>query len=194
MRRKDGAAPRGSGGRGSAARAKKDMFPPLLTHELKFANSRPSSAIAGPLMYAKTVPGYRPAFLGALLAASFLPAVVSLLKFEVLDQSWYAITFFFSLLLIMSGAHVWLTLAYYLDPRWLKHFRAYPGPFFIAPAAILVCTVALVAQPHYGLGLATIYATTFVNLWHHAKQNWGIMSMVGKLRGADVSALRLPLV
>lgn len=42
--------------------------------------------------------------------------------------------------------------------------------------------------------VAIVLAGLFAATWHHGKQNWGIMSIVGKIRGQNVSALRLPLV
>lgn len=137
---------------------------------------------------------YKNWFLSGLLAVSFAPAAVSILNFEILNQSVAAMTLLFSLLVVLGGAHVWLTLAYYTDRGWLAHFAKFPSIFFLAPALILICAIAIVAQPAKAAGLSFTYAVTFINLWHHAKQNWGVLSMVGKIRSANVSALRRPLI
>ena len=137
---------------------------------------------------------YKAILLGALLVASFLPAVLSVINFEITNQSIYAITFLFSLLLILGGAHVWLTLAYYFDPVWMRYFLAHPREFILAPLAILVTTLLLLLQPSIIVAQATLYGTTFVNLWHHSKQNWGILSIVAKIRGGSGFGLRVPLV
>ncbi len=42
--------------------------------------------------------------------------------FEILNQSAQLVAFLFSLLAILGGAHVWLTLTYYFDRRWIAHF------------------------------------------------------------------------
>ena len=137
---------------------------------------------------------YKNWFLSGLLAASFLPAVISILNFDVLNQSVATFTFLFSLLAIMGGAHIWLTLAYYADAGWVAHFRKFPIIFFLAPALILAGITVLVAQPSKSIGLSVVYGATFINLWHHSKQNWGVLSIVGKTRRANVSALRSPLI
>jgi len=137
---------------------------------------------------------YRNWFLSGLLAASFLPAAISILNFDILNQSIATFTFLFSLLAIMGGAHVWLTLAYYTDAEWLAHFRKFPAIFFLAPALILISMTVLIAQPSKTLGLSVVYGVTFINLWHHSKQNWGVLSIVGKTRHANVSGLRNPLI
>ena len=137
---------------------------------------------------------YKNWFLAALLVASFLPAVVSVLNFEILNQSVAAITFLFSLLAIMSGAHVWLTLAYYANREWLEHFQKFPMIFFLSPVLILIGSIGIVSQPDKSLGISFVYGVTFINLWHHSKQNWGILSMVGKIRSQNVTQFRLPLI
>jgi hypothetical protein len=120
--------------------------------------------------------------------------MVSLINFEILDGTTYALTATFSLLTFLGGAHIWLTLAYYTDRRWLAHFNEHPVTFYLAPTAFVVATVALLVQPYKPVGQATLYGLTFLNLWHHSKQNWGILALVGKLRRGEVGALRRPLI
>jgi hypothetical protein len=137
---------------------------------------------------------YKQIFLFALIAASAIPAVVSILNFEVLNSSVYAVLSLWSLLLFVSGAHVWISLAYYFDRKWLAAFSGHPVIFFAVPAAlIVVCTVAM-SWHNIVFGLALVYGAITINLWHHARQNWGILSLVAKSRGAEVSYMKAPLV
>lgn len=138
--------------------------------------------------------GYKRRFLYALVAVSAIPAIVAIINFDVLNGAVYQFALMFSLLSIMSGAHVWMNLAYFFSARWRAHFRRHPFEFYVAPALIFFGTFALMAQPNKTIGMITLYGVTFVNLWHHSKQNWGILSIIGKVRGSDVSGLRKPLI
>lgn len=137
---------------------------------------------------------YKARFLVALIAVSLIPAAVSLMNFGVFNNTPYQLTLVFSLLSTMSGAHVWLNLAYYVDPQWRAHFIGSPVVFYVIPLAIFWSTLGLLAQPNKTIGLSVLYGATFLNLWHHSKQNWGILAIVGKIRGRNVTALRSPLV
>lgn len=137
---------------------------------------------------------YRNAFVVGLLSVSVVPLIVSALNFEITDASVYAIASLWSILIVLNSAHVWITLAYYCDRRWLAKFRKQPTTFFVAPAVLVVGCTALMAPQGVTIGLALVYTALAVNIWHHAKQNWGVLSLVGKSRGADVSYTRVPLV
>ena len=142
-----------------------------------------------------SVPGrYSRVFLCALIAVSLLPALISLIHFEMLNAGWYTVTLLWSFLVFLGGAHVWITLAYYGDLRWLSQFRQHPWIFFAAPIAIVAACVALMFQHNEALGLALVYSTVVLNLWHHGKQNWGILALVGKNRKVDVRNMRFALV
>jgi len=138
--------------------------------------------------------GYRFGFVRALIGVSLAPMAISLLNFEITNASIYAITVAWSALAILGGTHVWITLAYYFDRRWLLLFAQQPLVFFITPATIVAAAIALMLIPDITVGIALVYGTILLNLWHHSKQNWGILSLVGKARSVDVSGLRLPLV
>jgi hypothetical protein len=107
---------------------------------------------------------YPATFLTTLLAASFLPAVVSLLDFEVTNGTAYLLIATFSSLAFLGSAHIWLTLAYYTDRRWLAHFNRNPAIFYVAPLVIAFAVVTLCAQPYKPLGIGTFYVLTFMNL------------------------------
>jgi len=137
---------------------------------------------------------YGGVFLAALLTASFIPAIVSVINFDVLNGSAAIFVATFSLLSLLGGAHIWLTLAYYTQPKWVAHFNTAPLTFYAAPAIIMIVVTALMAQPYKPVGLASLYALTFLNLWHHSKQNWGILAIVGKIRHGQVAGLRKPII
>jgi hypothetical protein len=90
----------------------------------------------------------------------------------------------------MSGS----PFAYYCDRRWLATFSQQPATFFVAPAALVIGCTAFMAPPGVSIGLVLVYTALVINLWHHAKQNWGVLSLIGRSRGADVSYMRVPLV
>jgi hypothetical protein len=137
---------------------------------------------------------YRNLFTAGLLSASVVPLVLSLLNFEITDASVYAIASLWSILIVLNSAHVWITLAYYCDRRWLAKFRKQPVTFFLAPAALVIGCTALMIPHEIFMGLALVYTALVINLWHHAKQNWGVLSLIGRSRSADVSYMRLPLI
>jgi hypothetical protein len=137
---------------------------------------------------------YKSRYLVALIAVSSIPAAVSLMNFGVFSNTLYQLTLVFSLLSILSGAHVWINLAYYVDPQWRSYFNCNPVVFYFVPLAIFGGTLGLIAQPNKAIGLSVLYGATFLNLWHHSKQNWGILAIIGKIRGKNVTALRYPLI
>ena len=100
---------------------------------------------------------YKSHFLLALIAVSSIPAAVSLINFGVFNNTLYQLTLVFSLLSTMSGAHVWLNLAYYVDPQWRSHFNHNPAVFYFIPLAILGSALGLVTQPHKTIGLSVVY-------------------------------------
>ncbi|NIX77000.1 hypothetical protein [Microvirga terricola] len=137
---------------------------------------------------------YKQYFLVSLIIATALPTFAFILNYHVFGQTFSPVAFFLSIILIMSGAHVWLTLAYYLDKHWLSFFATRPLIFFGGPAAIIAGTILLIAGTPLVIGATVMYAATFLNIWHHSKQNWGILAMVGKIRGSNIAALRVPVV
>src|ERR1700719_1985706 len=94
---------------------------------------------------------YKGWFLSALLLATFLPALVSIANVDIFNQRAASLTFSFSIIAVLGGTHVWLTLAYYLDRRWLKLFSENPMNFFVVPGAILATSIAIVLQHNNAL-------------------------------------------
>jgi hypothetical protein len=137
---------------------------------------------------------YKGWFLTALLVATFLPALVSVANVDVFNQQEASLVFAFSMVAVLAGTHVWLTLAYYFDRRWLKLFSTNPLVFFVVPGAILLACIGVTVLSSNSVVLALIYGGTYVNLWHSSKQNWGVLSVVAKGRVADVSGIRLAIV
>ena len=135
---------------------------------------------------------YRNRFLMWLTAATFLPLVVSVFGFEVLGAQAYAATLTVSVLALFGGAHVWITLAYYFERTWQGVFAQRPFTFYVAPAVMMIASVTVVMLTDLP-GVLLILALAFVNLWHHARQNWGILALVGKARRVDVRPMRIPL-
>jgi hypothetical protein len=137
---------------------------------------------------------YRSVLLFALIGVSLMPPLVAVLNFEITNASVYAITLSWSLLTVLGGAHVWITLAYYCDLRWLSRFRQQPVLFFLVPVTLVAASTALMLQYSMIVGLVLVYGAILLNMWHHAKQNWGILALIGRSRSCEVAALRLPLV
>ena len=129
-----------------------------------------------------------------LTCATFIPTVVAVLNFDILGESSRAFVSTFSLVTILGGAHVWLTLSYYLDASWRRYFLTVPNRFVFVPLAIIGVVTLMVTQPNRDIGLLAVYGATLINLWHHAKQNWGVLSIVAQARGTTVKPLRVPLV
>src|SRR5690348_2977929 len=96
---------------------------------------------------------YPDLFLHSLIAVSLAPAVVCLGSYEVIGGS----TILFSLLAFLSGAHVWATLAYYTDRRWLSAFREQPITFFVIPGAIILGSLILMSRQSLAIGLSLLY-------------------------------------
>lgn len=138
--------------------------------------------------------GYKDVFLLSLIVVSAIPLAIALINFEILDASVYAMTMFWSFLVFLGGAHVWISLAYYCDRKWLGQFRHHPVIFFAIPAGLIVSCMAIMSWHNVIVGLTLVYGTLVINLWHHAKQNWGVLSLMAKCRRADVAHMRIPLV
>lgn len=135
---------------------------------------------------------YRTLFFWALLAASLLPACTLLFSYEFTNPALATNAFALSALLYASSTHTWITAAYYTDKSWLAHFNKRPMAYYAAPIAILVAGTAVATQPlfqPFGV-LAVTYVAVTVNIWHHSRQNWGVLSLVGKNRGVNVLPLR----
>ncbi len=135
---------------------------------------------------------YRQLFLCGLLVATFLPAVTIFINYQVSD-SIYSVVWLVSAIVALGNAHPWLTLAYYTDKEWLAHFRRYPVTFFLVPLGIIASSVLWMLAVPKSLGFVLIFGSLSFNLWHHSKQNWGILAIIGRIRGQNVSALRIPL-
>lgn len=106
----------------------------------------------------------RTGLIWALVGVTVAPAFLSTVHFEVTSQSVASLAYAFALLAILSGAHVWITLAYYADPHWVRIFLSRPVVFVVVPSAILVGVAATMALSSKEVGLSVLYATTFVNL------------------------------
>jgi hypothetical protein len=137
---------------------------------------------------------YKTLFLWALVSASALPVTLCVIKFHITSPQVFLATLMFSTVAAMNSSHTWITLAYFFDRKWLARFAERPVIFFVAPAAIALFTVGAMLFSPAPLAIVLVLCGLFAATWHHAKQNWGIMSIVGKIRGQNVSALRLPLV
>ncbi len=137
---------------------------------------------------------YRNGFVVALIGVSLIAPILSILNFEITNASVYALTMTWSLLVVLGGAHVWITLAYYFDRRWLAQFRQAPTIYFVIPFLVVAVSTVLMLNHNMMAGLSLVYGAIVVNIWHHAKQNWGILSLVAKCRAANVASMRLPLV
>lgn len=139
-------------------------------------------------------PRYRQVFLCALIAATLLPAFIAFVNYEVTNQTVYTITLFLSLILAVSAGHTFLTFAYYTSREWLSHFKRHPMIFFVAPALVVASSTVWVAVLPKTYAMLFIYVVLCINIWHHSKQNWGILSLVGRMRSENVAGLRAPLV
>lgn len=128
-----------------------------------------------------------------LIAASAIPILLCVQVFQITSPQIYAATLLFSIVTMMNNSHTWITLAYFFDKTWLARFAERPGIFFFGSAAIAALTMCAMLFSPTPVAVALVLCGLFAATWHHAKQNWGIMSIVGKIRGQNVSALRLPL-
>jgi hypothetical protein len=137
---------------------------------------------------------YRNIFVVALIGVSLVAPAISIINFEITNASVYAITAMWSLLAVLGGAHVWITVAYYLDRRWLALFSQSPLKCFVIPFGLVFGCAAIMIYKNLAVGLALVYGGALINIWHHSKQNWGILSLIGKSRGVDVAGMRLTLV
>ncbi len=149
------------------------------------------------LTYAPSVAGkglsYRYGFMIGLVAATLLPAICFTVNFGT-SQSVTAIALLCASIAIVANSHQFITLIYYFDRRWLEFFRQRPFVFFGAPAALGASCLGLLLYDA-AIGYFTVLAAvSIVNVYHHSKQNWGIISLVGKVRRADVSVFRNPLI
>jgi hypothetical protein len=137
---------------------------------------------------------YKDVFLWSMVVVSSVPLAIALINFEILNASIYSMTMFWSLLVFLGGAHVWISLAYYSNRKWLVQFGHQPVIFFAIPTGIVIGCMAIMSWHNVLVGLTLVYGTLVLNLWHHAKQNWGILALLGKSRGVDVAHMRIPLV
>lgn len=65
--------------------------------------------------------------------------------------------------------------------------------FFGGPIIILLVSLLVITQSSKPWALAYFYSVAFINLWHHSKQNWGILSILSKTFDSSISAFR-PLI
>ena len=136
---------------------------------------------------------YRNFFVGCILIATFLPALLSVVNFDITDTKIKALGGLFAILLLLNGAHVWMTIAYYFDKNWLKFFNTRKLVFFGGPGLIFLISLIVITQSPKIWALAFFYTASFINLWHHAKQNWGILSILSNIFGDNVQGFR-PLI
>ena len=137
---------------------------------------------------------YRSFFLYALCAVSLLPAATAFLNFGITDQPAAGLVLLLSLVTFLSNSHQTVTIAFYVSRRWRSFFDKRPLVFYVAPAIILVASISLVLQPNRQIGWAFVVLALFANLWHHAKQNWGILSLISANRGVKTPNLQNLLV
>lgn len=140
-----------------------------------------------------TSSAYGSRFLFALIGVSLLPSLVCLLNFGVTDGHIYPLAVILSIISFSSGSHVWMNLAYLASPTWRAYFRQYPVRFYVVPVLIVCASTLIIAQPVKAIGLGFLYCAGFVNIWHHSKQNWGVLSLIGRARGRNVSPMMQPL-
>jgi hypothetical protein len=137
---------------------------------------------------------YGDVFVLALICVSSIPLIFAILNYEILNTSVFAIATVWSFVVVLGGAHVWITLAYYFDPTWLREFGQRPVVFFVIPMVLVAAGTSILAFCGTLAGLVLVYLTFTINIWHHSKQNWGILSLVAKARRVDVGYMRYPLI
>ncbi|TDG10574.1 hypothetical protein E1N52_04320 [Paraburkholderia guartelaensis] len=140
-----------------------------------------------------TASSYGSRFLFALIGASLLPSIVCLLNFGMTNGQVYPLAFVFTIISFSAGSHVWMNLAYLASPKWRAYFAKYPMRFYVVPALIMCTSIVAIAQPIKAIGVGYLCAMGFVNIWHHSKQNWGVLSLIGRARGRNVLPLMNPL-
>src|SRR5262249_2991807 len=141
----------------------------------------------------RTMP-YKNGFLFALIFATAFPAVVAVVNFEILNQSVASVVRLFSILAITSLGHVWITFVYYFDPKWRDHFNRKPLIFYVVPVALIGGSIAIMLQPNILVSSIFVKVLIYLNMWHFAKQNWGVTALVGRNRGISVDEMRRPLI
>lgn len=137
---------------------------------------------------------YSSRFLFALIAVSCLPIIIALLNFGVFGGKSAGAAFLFLVISASSSAHVFMNWTYFTSKKWRSYFAEHPIHFYVVPALIIIASIALMVQPIKAVQLIAFYIIHgFVNMWHHSKQNWGVMSIIGRIRGRNVSPMMKPL-
>lgn len=146
-----------------------------------------SAIIANPSSYASR-------FLFALIAVSILPILITVLNFGAFGGKAAGPAFLYLIIAASSSAHVFMNLTYFTNKKWRTYFSQHPVHFYVVPAIIVVGCILLMLQTNNTIQLITLYlVNVFVNMWHHGKQNWGVMSIIGRIRGRNVSPMLKPL-
>lgn len=136
---------------------------------------------------------YRFFFIICILVATFSPAALSVINFDITEQKIRVLGSLFVLLLLLNGAHVWMTIAYFFDKNWIDFFKKRKLIFFGGPIMILLISLLVLTQSSKTWALAFFYSAAFINLWHHAKQNWGILTIFSKIFNSNISVFK-PLI
>lgn len=142
---------------------------------------------------ASTSDSYGSRFLFALIAVSCVPIIISIFNFGVFGGKSAGAAFLYLIISASSGSHVFMNWTYFTSKKWRDYFAKRPIHFYVTPALIIIASIALMVQPNKLLQLTFFYLTGFVNIWHHGKQNWGVMSIIGRIRGRNVAAMMKPL-
>ena len=137
---------------------------------------------------------YKDWFLATLILATFSPLVLSVVGYGLFGARVNPVMWTLGVVLMLSTAHMWITLAYYTDARWRTFFALRPMVFYGVPLALVGGMTLMLAFSPRPIGQAVVCGYALVNLWHHAKQNWGILALVGRIRKGDVMGLRAPVV
>lgn len=66
---------------------------------------------------------YRLFFVMGILIATFLPAALSVINFDITQQKFKVLGTLFAVLLLLNGAHVWMTIIYFFDRQWIGFFK-----------------------------------------------------------------------
>ncbi|HVN39677.1 MAG TPA: hypothetical protein VMW19_16055 [Myxococcota bacterium] len=120
-------------------------------------------------------------FVGALLVVTLLPVFTLPLLIGFDPAKAQAISAAWLLHFVGGPAHVASTAWFYADPVPHAYFAAHRTRYYLAPAALVVATLALTwAWP--GVGIAYVGALYSLWLfWHYQKQNWGIVSISSRV-------------
>jgi hypothetical protein len=120
--------------------------------------------------------------LAGLVTVTLLPSVLGIAHYHLIDDRplWTAVPWL--VIGVLGMEHIWVTGAFYLDQRWRELFGLRPIAYYVAPVGIVVASTAIALLAPPGVVTMLIIVPTFISLWHHARQNWGIYALVCRAR------------